>query len=191
MLRAVNFSWEAHGKQRALFIGVCVGPLRRGGRQKWFAVFTCAPAWSITAQAGPLPDHRLTPSVATRADVAAICGTRWAQDHRHVSAGMRREVFTAYGLTGPRDPRCLPKGCELDHLISREIGGADDVRNLWPEPKAGPWNAHDKDRLENRLYHEVCEGRISLGLAQQGEAQDWTALHRRYFLDDNGGGGGR
>jgi hypothetical protein len=94
---------------------------------------------------------------------------------------MRREVFAAYGMTGNRDTQCQPKGCELDHLISRELGGADDVRNLWPEPKSGPWNALMKDRLENRLRREVCHGGMTLEEAQHAIARDWTAVYRSYF----------
>jgi hypothetical protein len=134
------------------------------------------------AAAGPLPNASITPG-AIRPDLSlsAICGMRWGKDARHVSARMRRDVFRAYGLSGPHDQFCEPKGCELDHLISRELGGADDVRNLWPQSRSGPWNSKMKDRLENRLHREVCAGRITLEDAQRGEIQDWTAQYREYF----------
>jgi hypothetical protein len=46
--------------------------------------------------------------------------------------------------------------CEIDHLISRELGGADDVKNFWPQPYGThAWNAVLKDRVENRLHKEV------------------------------------
>jgi hypothetical protein len=85
-----------------------------------------------------LPDPHLTPGVADRgATTALVCTTKWGKNRRHVTAAMRRQVFRDYGMTGAKDPYCQHKGCELDHLISRERGGADDVRNLWPEPNAG------------------------------------------------------
>jgi hypothetical protein len=31
---------------------------------------------------------------------------------------------------------------ELDHLIPLELGGSNDLRNLWPQPFEGEWNAH-------------------------------------------------
>ena len=94
---------------------------------------------------------------------------------------MKRQVFAEYGLTGNSDPFCQPKGCEIDHLISRELGGADDVKNLWPESYVGAWNAHMKDRIENRLHKEVCAGRLSLIAARKGIVQNWMVLYRRYF----------
>jgi hypothetical protein len=69
---------------------------------------------------------------------------------------MKGQVFENCGYTGNDDPRCVPAGnrhCEIDHLISRELGGADEVANLWPQSYGGqPWNAVLKDKLENRLH---------------------------------------
>jgi hypothetical protein len=68
-----------------------------------------------------------------------------------------------------------------DHLVSLELGG--DPRNpdnLWPEPWFGPWNAHVKDRLDNRLHQMVCAGEIPLREAQQAIATDWVAAYRKY-----------
>jgi hypothetical protein len=73
---------------------------------------------------------------------------------------------------------------EEDHLISLELGG--DPRspdNLWPEPWFGPWNAHVKDTLENRLHGMVCAGEIPLRDAQQAIATDWVAAYRTYVRD--------
>ena len=41
--------------------------------------------------------------------------------------------------------------------MSLELGGANTSDNLWPQPYDGEWNAHDKDRLENKLHHIVCK----------------------------------
>jgi hypothetical protein len=32
-------------------------------------------------------------------------------------------------------------GRRIDHLISLELGGANTVDNLWPQPYDGEWNA--------------------------------------------------
>ncbi|HEY2010508.1 MAG TPA: HNH endonuclease signature motif containing protein [Rhizomicrobium sp.] len=134
------------------------------------------------ASAGPLPNLNLTPGVArTELTVHQICTTKWGKDARAVTAAMKRQVFQEYGLTGNSDPFCRPKGCEIDHAISRELGGADDVKNLWPQSYSGPWNAHMKDRVENRLHKEVCAGTISLDAARAGIVHDWTAIYRQYF----------
>jgi hypothetical protein len=135
---------------------------------------------TTTALADPLPNLTLTPGVA-RSDLttAQVCMTKWGKDTRAVTEAMKQQVFKFYGFSIlNHDPRCP---CEIDHLISRELGGADDVRNLWPQSYSGPWNAHMKDRLENRLHKEVCEGKLPLAAAQQSIVADWTSLWKIYF----------
>jgi hypothetical protein len=135
----------------------------------------------------PLPNHILTPGVVrTDLTLHKICTTKWGKDARAVTAGMKKAVFQAYGLTGNNDPACLTdasgRHCEIDHLISREIGGADDVRNLWPQPYGSqPWNAVRKDCVENRLHKEVCARHITLKEAQDAIRSDWTAVYLRYY----------
>ena len=137
----------------------------------------------MVALAGDLPDLDLTPGVA-RTDITQenICKTKWGKDKRFVTAKMKREVFEEYGLSGNHDRSCRSKRhFEIDHLISRELGGADDVKNLWPQCYGGEWNAVLKDRLENRLHKEVCAGNLSLEQAQKEIVEDWRVPYREYF----------
>src|ERR1700686_3999095 len=87
--------------------------------------------WSFGAKADDLPDAAKTPGLARPGlSQAKICGTKWGQDERHVTAAMKTQVFALYGYSGYQDVRCVAdahgKTCEIDHLISRELGGADD-----------------------------------------------------------------
>jgi hypothetical protein len=114
-----------------------------------------------------------------------ICSIKWGKDERHVTDAMKQEVFALYAYTGYDDPRCVPAGkrtCEIDHLISRELGGADEVRNLWPQAYGtSPWNAVLKDKLENRLHNEICAGRITLKAARAMLVQDWREAYKKYY----------
>jgi hypothetical protein len=94
---------------------------------------------------------------------------------RGVPAAIKRQVYAVYG-------RSRKKGfcCEVDHLISLELGGSNRLTNLWPEPYDIVWNAHVKDRLENRLHKMVCAGQLDLTTAQQAIARDWIAAYKRY-----------
>lgn len=74
----------------------------------------------------------------------------------------------------------VPYAHEVDHLISLELGGSNDIRNLWPEPYGGRWGARTKDALEDRLHGLVCSGRLALRFAQRIEARNWVAAYRRY-----------
>ena len=118
-------------------------------------VIACALA---SAWADDIQNQTNTPGVARSGlTQQKICSTKWGSDERHVTAAMKQQVFAIYGYSGYDDPHCVAdahgKTCEIDHLISRELGGADDVKNLWPQAYGStPWNAHLKDKLENRLH---------------------------------------
>lgn len=130
---------------------------------------------SVHASDRVLPDLKLTPGVVNTA-VTDVCAIKWGRDERHVSLAMKRHVFAEYGI-----PYARHSHYEVDHLISRELGGADDIRNLWPESYAGPFGAHEKDRLENRLHKLVCARQLVLAQAQREIAADWTAAFRHYL----------
>lgn len=143
--------------------------------------------FQAVALADDVPDLTKTPGVA-RTDLtkAKICSTKWGKDERHVTNAMKQQVFALYGYTGYDDPHCVPdahgKTCEIDHLISRELGGADVTENLWPEAYGTtPWNAHLKDKLENRLHKEVCAGHISLTKARDMITHDWRVAYKHYY----------
>jgi hypothetical protein len=62
--------------------------------------------------------------------------------------------------------------------VPLELGGSNDVANLFPEQAPG---YHSKDSLENRLHALVCAGAMTLRSAQEQIASDWEALYRRVF----------
>lgn len=139
------------------------------------------------AWADDIPDLYKTPS-SYRAGLskAKICSIKWGKDERHVTAAMKKQAFALYGYTGNDDLRCVPSGkrhCEIDHLVSRELGGADEVINLWPQAYGtSPWNAVLKDKLENRLHKEVCAGTITLKQARAMLVNDWRDAYKKYYL---------
>jgi hypothetical protein len=110
-----------------------------------------------------------------------ICTPGYTQCVRKVSPAIKNRVYLSYGLIGNHNGYCDSRqGCEVDHLISLELGGSNDIKNLWPEPYDGEeFNAHVKDRLENFLHTEICAGRISLTKAQKEIATDWKESFTR------------
>jgi len=133
-----------------------------------------------------LPDPSLTAGAIAISSKTTGCATKWGENARHVTATMKKQVYATYG-TAPGSGVCawktratragktLREACEVDHLISRELGGADDVKNLWPQPYTQHPGAHEKDWLENRLHAEVCAGKITLQDAQKQIQTDWYA----------------
>jgi hypothetical protein len=124
------------------------------------------------------PDLVLTPGATIPVTQSEICaGGEPAAPVVPVS--LQQMVFERYGVTRPRDQY------EVDYLITPELGGATDIRNLWPEPYHGAvWNAHVKDQLEDRLHSMVCRGEVDLATAQRDIATDWIAAYRKYFHAD-------
>lgn len=135
--------------------------------------------WSRTsiAFAGPLPDARLTPGFARALTRAEVCGIEPEGDTRAVPVELARRVFREYRIESPR-----PRAYEMDYLISPALGGADDVRNLWPQPyNEGVWNSRVKDALEDHLRQQVCGGSLDLVQVQAELARDWIAAYKSHF----------
>jgi hypothetical protein len=62
----------------------------------------------------------------------------------------------------------------IDHFIPLELGGSNEISNLWPQ--SWPWY-DQKDAVESYLYFEVCSGRMTLPEAQAEIVEDWRALY--------------
>lgn len=139
-----------------------------------------------------LPNPKLTPGKTNPAETAkTLCAKSFhTLDVRSVNDADKTEVYRRYGLKVnegycSRRPHLTKKGktvlegCEVDHLISLELGGANDLANLWPQPYAETPGAHEKDVVENWLHSEVCARRITLSEAQKQIASNWYAVYVR------------
>jgi hypothetical protein len=132
-----------------------------------------------------LPDPALTPGAVRTADAATVCTRGYAKSVRHTSGKLKAKVYRNYGLDRRQGHY------EVDHLISLQLGGADTEANLWPQSyDTQPWNAAVKDRLENFLHREVCDGRMSLDEAQREIAGNWIEAYRLHLGEPGIAGGG-
>jgi hypothetical protein len=125
------------------------------------------------------PDLSITPG-ATFPDVTAeqVCQPGYSKGVRNVSAAEKAEVFKEYGVTPQRGQY------EVDHLISLELGGSNDISNLWPEPYEPRPGAHEKDAVENYLHKQVCDGSMSLDEAQKEISTDWYKVYQQIHGGD-------
>jgi hypothetical protein len=144
-----------------------------------------------------LPNPRLTPGAVRIKSKSIVCSTKWGKDERHVTQKMKDEVFRLYGTSqgkgvcafktrATQAGRKIKEGCEIDHNISRELGGADVVSNLWAQPYTQHPGAREKDHLENVLHKMVCEGDITLERAQREIAHNWYKAYKRYVVKSDG-----
>jgi hypothetical protein len=124
---------------------------------------------------GGLPDSACTPgAVFSNATQQQICAYGYARSVRNVPLSEKDQAYAEYGIN-----HHSPGQYEVDHLIPLELGGSNDIANLWPEaayPKPG---FHEKDKVENYLHDQVCSGAISLKDAQTQIATNWLAVYNR------------
>src|SRR6266568_4446482 len=93
------------------------------------------------------------------------------------SRSPRRRPSKQYGLPLFKYGKTL----EIDHIVSLELGGSNDIANLFPEKADANPGYHVKDKLENKLHDLVCAGQLSLSSVRQQIASDWQALYKQVF----------
>ncbi len=120
-----------------------------------------------------LPDPAVTPGAVGPMTAAQLCDPSFHTGTvRAVSESLKKQVCAAYAPGKPCD-----KTIEIDHLVSLELGGTNDVANLWRQPYAPVPGAHQKDLVENWLHRQVCAGNWTLAAAQAAIRKDWYAVY--------------
>jgi hypothetical protein len=111
--------------------------------------------------------------------VDEMCTVGYTKTVRDVPWSVKKKVFERYGI----DPK-NSSHYEVDHLISLQLGGSNDIENLWPQSyETKPWNARVKDKLENHLHREICQGRMDRSHAQAIITGDWIDTYCIIFND--------
>jgi hypothetical protein len=139
------------------------------------------PAHCTYRDHGRLPDPRCTPGAVDPAVTqgnlrSTICRPGYTKTVRPPESQTERFKFeVAYPAYG--DPHS--KKTELDHLVSLELGGANDAANLWPETPPPP---HPQGTVGNPLHAAVCDGTVTLKAAQNAIASNWETAERNLGL---------
>ena len=136
-----------------------------------------------TKRGFPTPDPKCTPGAinptvtldvlknpAFRTGCVRDCATLEAD---------KNATYGLYSIKHPSNNQGTTETCELDHLVSLELGGADTLDNIWPQ--CGPNQValaerffKQKDMVENFLAVRVKTGKMILADVQKGIAADWT-----------------
>lgn len=129
------------------------------------------------------PDPIKTPgSIFENITEKEICVPGYASSVRNVSASLKKKIYKSYNISGNWTGICSGEnGCEIDHLISLQLGGDNSQENLWPQKYDGEYGAYAKDKLENRLHNLVCDGKLGLRTAQKEIAEDWIKAYIKYM----------
>ena len=128
---------------------------------------------------GPNPEHRCSPGAYySKLTKTVVCSSSFRTGSiRNVPQSEKYEVEREYGMM----PKLYGRTLEIDHIVSLELGGSNDIANLFPE-KASPAPGYRvKDKLENKLDSLVCSGSMSLRSAQRGIATNWQKLYKSVY----------
>ena len=121
---------------------------------------------------GRLPDPLCTPgstdAKVTQATIrSTICMKGWTATVRPPASQTTRAKFS---VAYPAYDIPTAATSELDHLVPLELGGSNDITNLWPEVGPVP---NVKDPVENDLRADVCAGEMTLSAARLAIARNW------------------
>ena len=91
---------------------------------------------------------------------------------RDVPDSVKNKVYAEYGIKTHTTGQY-----EVDHFVSLELGGSNDISNLWPEAAKPTPGFHEKDKVENYLHDQVCSGAMTLQEAQVQIATNWLEVY--------------
>jgi hypothetical protein len=175
-----QFFWLSSASRTAMLAGAALFLIAVAG--KFFVQDFASRGENSTVVAnelGAVPDLNLTPGATRAVTIHEICLMSHEEVVREVPASLRQEIFQEYRI---KDGRA--EDYEIDYLITPGLGGAEDIHNLWPEPRSSTWNAQVKDTLEEHLHEMVCAGKLDLPTARRAIAKDWIAAYKNYFHTD-------
>jgi hypothetical protein len=119
------------------------------------------------------PNPELTLGAVMTIDKSIVCVTGYTSTVRDVSVSLKKKVYAEYNTQYPQT-----KGSyEVDHFIPLELGGSNDLTNLWLEPAEPRPGFHEKDKVENYLHDQVCNHNMSLIEAQNEIKNDWYSVY--------------
>ena len=126
-----------------------------------------------------LPDSDCTPgAIFSNATKDQICTPGYSKTVRNVSVATKKKVYEEYGIVTH-----VTGQYEVDHHVSLELGGSNDIANLWPEAAEPKPGFHQKDQVENYLHNKVCDGEISVYEAQMEIASNWLQVYNRMLQE--------
>jgi hypothetical protein len=102
------------------------------------------------------PNADLTPgatsSAVTQENIQqTICTPGYTKSVRKVSMRTKSKVYAMYKIRKNDHSKYV-----IDHLIALQLGGSNNIKNLWPEKKKGAKGSDSKDDVEVRACSFEC-----------------------------------
>lgn len=116
-----------------------------------------------------LPDPQCTPGSAAPSARSLLCldAELKRQPSKKPSKKLTRRIKKAYRVKGGQ--------WQINLLIPARLGGKANQANLWPIKKR---LRNKKQRVEIKLWREMCAGSVSLNQAQKQIADNWKTANQ-------------
>jgi hypothetical protein len=124
-----------------------------------------------TLNSGTLPNSKFTPGETVNAMLSWVCNH--FLDSLPPSKSNMIKAYSNYNIN------VNDSNYKLNYLIPISLGGANTVKNMWPIP-INEW--FEKNKIENDIFYNVCNGKLSLKEAQILLAKDWTSWQKEDML---------
>jgi len=134
----------------------------------------------------PLPiDPKLTPGDVLPVSSTEVCRAGYTDVIPVLSPQLKGRVFAEYHITHQR-----PGEYQITHLIPLDLGGSNDIKNLFPIQVSANWKGHEvgaytRRALIARLHSLVCGGKMKLAEAQEViRVSDWKPVYLKYVTPE-------
>jgi len=119
------------------------------------------------------PNETLTPGDILNRDKSIVCQPTYYRSIKDIPETVKKAVHKKYGIRYPQEKDKY----EIDRYIPIELGGSNDMKNLWiqaGDPRPG---YREKNAVENYLHAQVCTSHMTLTEAQELIASDWYSIY--------------
>jgi len=122
---------------------------------------------------GLFPDAECSPGdIFLECTTDNMCVRGYSATVRSMSKSKKNKVYEMYGISENKR-----KNYVIDHIISLQLCGSNEIPNLFPQRRAGVINSRTKDKIENYLKRSVCNGDMLLEDAQTVISEDWLSVY--------------
>jgi len=137
------------------------------GNGAWLPDPVCSPGHAF-----PLDTIQINGEYAKlpgKAIVGDICVSGYTSNVRRVTSKTAQQVYNNYGVNSR-----VTGEYEMDHIIPLELGGDNEIANLYPQPQLPLPGFKQKDKVENCFHRMVCNNELDIQKAQLIMSTDWT-----------------
>jgi len=126
-----------------------------------------------------LENSTLASNLILTNNLSIICVSGYSSTVRDVPLSLKKKVAEREGINYYQYHSVV----EVDHRIPLCLGGSNDIDNLMIQFNK-TFGYKEKDKLENYLCHNVCDGEININYAQDKIYNDWEGYYTEIYGEE-------